>query len=209
MIGGVLAFYRAALDHECGKDDIMSAKNLNLVTLLGSLRKASVNAGVARALPGLSPEGATISPLGSVGDFPLYNADLQAEGFPAAVETMGAAIAAADGVIVVSPEYNYSVPGVLKNAIDWISRLPSAPFKQKPALIQSASPGALGGARMQYHLRQTFVFLDARVMNVPEVMIGGSGGKFDAATGDLTDEGTKDFLRKQLAAFADFVRAHS
>jgi chromate reductase, NAD(P)H dehydrogenase (quinone) len=183
-----------------------SAAPLNFVILLGSLRKASVNGGVARALPALAPEGVVISPLGSVGDFPLYNADIQAEGFPPAVETMGAAIKSADGVIVVSPEYNYSVPGVLKNAIDWLSRLPSAPFKQKPILIQSASPGALGGARMQYHLRQTFVFLDARVMNVPEAMIGGAFGKSDNATGDLTDEGTKDFLRKQLAAFADFVR---
>jgi chromate reductase len=184
----------------------MSGKNLHLVTLLGSLRKASVNAGVARALPALAPEGVAISALGSVGDFPLYDADLQAGGFPAAVEAMGAAIKAADGVIVVSPEYNYSVPGALKNAIDWLSRLPSAPFKAKPVLIQSASPGALGGARMQYHLRQIFVFLDGRVLNTPEAMIGGAYGKSDAATGDLTDEATKEFLAKQLAAFAAFVR---
>ncbi|MGO8739086.1 NADPH-dependent FMN reductase, partial [Rhodoblastus sp.] len=112
-----------------------------------------------------------------------------------------------DGVIVVSPEYNYSVPGVLKNALDWLSRLPAAPLRQKPILIQSASPGALGGVRMQYHLRQTFVFLDARPMNLPEAMIAGAYGKSDSATGDLTDEATRDFLRKQLAAFADFVRA--
>lgn len=184
----------------------MSSKNVHFVTLLGSLRKASFNGSVARALPALAPEGVTISPLGSIGDFPLYNADIQAEGFPAAVEIMGAAVKAADGVIVVSPEYNYSVPGALKNAIDWLSRLPSAPFKHKPILLQSASPGALGGARMQYHLRQTFVFLDASVFNTPEAMIGGAGGKFDNATGDLTDDGTKDFLRKQLAAFADFAR---
>jgi len=182
-------------------------KPLYFVSLLGSLRKASVNGGVARALPALAPEGVIVAPLGSVGDFPLYNADIQAEGFPSAVEVMGDAIKAADGVIVVSPEYNYSAPGVLKNAIDWLSRLPSNPFKHKPILLQSASPGALGGARMQYHLRQTFVFLDARVMNVPEVMIGGAYAKSDNATGDLTDEGTKDFLRKQLAAFAEFVKA--
>ena len=184
----------------------MTAKDLHFVTLLGSLRKASVNGGVARALPALAPQGVTISALGSVGDFPLYNADLQARGFPAAVEAMGAAILASDGVIVVSPEYNYSVPGALKNAIDWLSRLPSTPFKAKPVLIQSASPGALGGARMQYHLRQTFVFLDGRVLNTPEAMIGGAYGKSDSATGDLTDEATKAFLRKQLEAFAEFVR---
>jgi chromate reductase len=184
----------------------MTDKDLHFVTLLGSLRKASVNGGVARALPALAPEGVTISALGSVGDFPLYDADLQAQGFPAAVEAMGAAILASDGVIIVSPEYNYSVPGVLKNAIDWLSRLPSAPFKAKPVLIQSASPGALGGARMQYHLRQTFVFLDGRVLNTPEAMIGGAYGKSDSATGDVTDDATKEFLRKQLAAFAAFVR---
>jgi chromate reductase len=183
----------------------MSAKNLQFVSLLGSLRKASVNGGVSRALPGLAPEGSSISALGSVGEYPLYNADVQAEGFPAAVEAAGAAIKAADGVIIVSPEYNYSIPGVLKNAIDWLSRLPSMPFKGKPILIISASPGALGGARMQYHLRQSFVFLDARVFNVPEIMIGGAYGKSDNATGDLTDQGTKDFIGKQLAAFATFA----
>jgi chromate reductase len=185
----------------------MSEKQLRFVTLLGSLRKASVNGGVARALPALAPEGVDIAALGSVGALPLYDADLQAQGFPAAVDAMASAIRAADGVIVVTPEYNYSVPGVLKNAIDWLSRVPSQPFAAKPVLIQSASPGALGGARAQYHLRQIFVFLDGRVMNVPEAMIGGAYGKSDNATGDLTDEPTKEFLRKQLQTFAGFVRA--
>jgi len=180
--------------------------DLHFVTLLGSLRKASVNGGIARALPALAPEGVKITSLGSIGDFPLYDADVQAEGIPAAVEAMGAAIKAADGVIIVSPEYNYSVPGGLKNAIDWVSRLPSNPFAAKPVLIQSASPGALGGARMQYHLRQIMVFLDGRVLNKPEAMVGGAYGKSDNATGDLTDQGTKDFLRSQLQAFAEFVR---
>ncbi len=183
----------------------MPEMQLHFVTLLGSLRKASVNGGVARALPSLAPKGVRIEALGSVGDFPLYNADLQAQGFPTVVEAMGAAIRAADGVIIVTPEYNYSAPGVLKNAIDWLSRLPSQPFAAKPVLIQSASPGALGGARAQYHLRQMLVFLDARVMNTPEVMISGVSGKSDNATGDLTDQPTKDFLRKQLQAFVDYV----
>jgi chromate reductase, NAD(P)H dehydrogenase (quinone) len=183
----------------------MDAKNLHFVVLLGSLRRASINGGVARALPALAPEGVSISMLGSIGDFPIYSADVQAEGIPAAVAAMGAAIVAADGLIIVSPEYNYSIPGGLKNAIDWISRLSSNPFKAKPILIQSASPGALGGARMQYHLRQCFVFLDGRVMNTPEAMIAGALGKSDSATGDLTDETTREFLRKQMAAFKDYV----
>ncbi|MCW2275370.1 hypothetical protein GJ654_12140 [Rhodoblastus acidophilus] len=177
------------------------------VTLLGSLRKASFNGGIARALPALAPEGVKIVPLGSVGVFPLYDADVQAQGFPPAVTAMGEAIRAADGVIIVSPEYNYSIPGGLKNAIDWLSRLTEQPFKAKPILIQSASPGALGGARMQYQLRQCFVFLDARVFNTPEVMVGGAMAKFDKETGDLADQGTKDFIGKQLAAFAAFARA--
>jgi chromate reductase len=181
--------------------------DLHFVTLLGSLRKASVNGGVARALPALAPQGVTIAPLGSVGDFPLYNADVQAHGIPAAVEAMAAEIKAADGVIIVTPEYNYSVPGVLKNAIDWLSRLTPQPFAKKPILIQSASPGALGGARAQYHLRQVFVYLDGRVFNVPEAMVGGAYGKSDSATGDLTDAATKEFLGKQLTAFAEFVTA--
>ena len=152
------------------------------------------------------PRASVIAALGSVGDFPLYNADVQAQGFPQAVEAMAAAIRAADGLIVVTPEYNYSVPGVLKNAIDWLSRMSPQPFAAKPVLIQSASPGALGGARAQYHLRQIFVFLDGRVMNTPEVMISGAYNKSDNATGDLTDDASKDFLRKQLQAFADYVR---
>ena len=109
-------------------------------------------------------------------------------------------------LIVVTPEYNYSVPGGLKNAIDWLSRLTPQPFAKKPVLIQSASPGALGGARAQYHLRQSFVFLDGRVMNTPETMVAGAYGKSDTATGDLTDAKTKEFLGKQLAAFAVFVQ---
>jgi len=178
----------------------------NFVILLGSLRKASFNGGLARALPGLAPEGVAITPLGSVADFPIYDADLQADGFPGAATAMGEAIRAADGVIIVSPEYNYSIPGGLKNAIDWLSRLPEQPFRAKPILIQSASPSALGGGRMQYQLRQCFVFLDGRVFNAPEVMVAGAMAKFDRDTGDLTDPATKDFVGKQLAAFAAWTR---
>jgi chromate reductase len=181
-------------------------KPLQFVTLLGSLRKASFNAVVARALPSLAPDGVTIQPLGSVGAFPLYNADIQADGFPQPVLAMGEAIASADGVIIVTPEYNYSVPGGLKNAIDWLSRLPNQPFAGKPTAIQSGSPGMIGGARAQYHLRQTLVFLDAAVMNKPEVMISQIMTKVDTATGELTDQPTRDFIAAQLLAFAVFTR---
>jgi chromate reductase len=181
-------------------------KPLHFVTLLGSLRRGSYNAAIARALPALAPDGVTIAPLGSVGDLPLYNADVQAGGFPAAVQQMAEAIAGADGVVIVTPEYNYSVPGVLKNALDWLSRLPAQPFAGKPVAIQSGSPGMIGGARAQYHLRQTLVFLDARVLNKPEVMVSQIASKVDSATGELTDETTRKFITSQLQAFAAFVR---
>ncbi len=180
--------------------------NLSFVTLVGSLRKGSYNAAIARALPALAPAGVTITALGSVGALPHYDADLQAEGFPAEVTAMGEAIAAADGVIIVTPEYNYSMPGALKNALDWLSRLPSTPLAGKPVAIQTASPGMIGGARCQYHLRQTLVFLDSFVLNKPEVMVGGVMQKVDVAASTITDEATRSFIAQQLAAFATFAR---
>ncbi len=184
----------------------MSMDRLHFVVMVGSLRKASCNAAIARALPQLAPEDVTVAPLGSVGDFPLYNSDVQAEGFPPAVTAMAEAIRAADGVIFVTPEYNYSIPGALKNAIDWLSRLPNQPLAGKPVAIQSASMGLFGGLRAQLHLRHVFVFLDARPLNRPEVIIPQVQTKVDAASGELTDAATRGFLGDQLKAFAAFVR---
>ncbi|HRK18335.1 MAG TPA: NADPH-dependent FMN reductase [Hyphomicrobiaceae bacterium] len=183
-----------------------SADTLTFVTLLGSLRKASYNAAVARALPKLAPAGVRIEALGSIAAIPHYDADVQATGFPEAVTEMARKIGAADGVIIVTPEYNYSIPGVLKNAIDWLSRCSPQPFAAKPVAIQTASMGVLGGARAQYQLRQSLVFLDARVLNKPEVMIGQVAGKVDAQSLELTDQATRDFLAGQIASFADFAR---
>jgi chromate reductase, NAD(P)H dehydrogenase (quinone) len=182
---------------------------LHFVTLLGSLRKASFNAAVARTLPSLAPEGVLISPLGSIAEFPHYDADMQAMGFPGPVLAMADQIKAADGIIIVTPEYNYSVPGVLKNAIDWLSRLSPQPLAGKPVAIQSASPGLIGGARAQYHLRQSMVFLDALVLNKPEVMISQVAAKVDAAALELTDQATREFIVGQLKAFATFARLAS
>ncbi|MBS1039555.1 NAD(P)H-dependent oxidoreductase [Gluconobacter cerinus] len=179
---------------------------LHFVTLLGSLRKASFNASVARALPELAPEGVSITPLGSIGHFPHYNADLQDAGFPPPVLAMAEQIQAADGVIIVTPEYNYSIPGVLKNAIDWLSRVTPQPFSGKPVAIQTASPGMIGGARAQYNLRQNMVFLDAFVLNRPEVMIGMVAGKVDPETLKLTDEPTCKFIAGQIVALAALAR---
>ncbi|KXV59085.1 hypothetical protein AD947_04910 [Acetobacter tropicalis] len=176
------------------------------VTLLGSLRKASFNGIVARTLPDLAPEGVTITPLGSISAFPHYNQDVQDTDFPAEVLAMADQIRAADGVIIVTPEYNYSVPGVLKNALDWLSRVTPQPFAGKPLAIQTVSPGAIGGARAQYHLRQSLVFLDAFVLNRPEVMIGQATGKFDTERLELTDQKTRDFLVRQITALAELAR---
>ena len=179
---------------------------LHFVTLLGSLRRASFNAVIARSLPQLAPEGVSISALGSIADFPHYNQDTQDEGFPPQVLEMAEQIKASDGVIIITPEYNYSVPGVLKNAIDWLSRVTPQPLAKKPVAIQTASPGQIGGARAQYHLRQSLVFLDAFVLNKPEAMIGLVASKVDPQTLALTDTPTRDFLTRQISALADLAR---
>jgi chromate reductase, NAD(P)H dehydrogenase (quinone) len=179
---------------------------LRFAVMVGSLRRGSFNAAIARALPTLAPDGVSIAPLGSVGDFPLYNQDVQEQGFPPPVTAMAQAIAAADGLIIVTPEYNYSMPGVLKNAIDWLSRVPKQPFAMKPVLIQSASQGGFGGVRAQLHLRHSLVFVEARAFNRPEVIIAAVQTKVDPATGEVTDPATRGFLADQLRAFAAFVR---
>ena len=174
---------------------------VHFVTLLGSLRQASFSGAIARALPGLAAPGIAVSALGSIDEFPHYNADVQARGIPAPVLTMAQQIVAADGVIIVLPEYNYSVPGVLKNALDWLSRLSPQPFAGKAVALQSSSPGLLGGARAQYHLRQSFVYLDAFVLNKPEVMVTQVGTKVNAEH-ELTDASTRKVLTDQLSALA-------
>jgi chromate reductase, NAD(P)H dehydrogenase (quinone) len=179
---------------------------LNVLSICGSLRKGSYNAMVQRLLPSLAPEGMKLTSAPSFAEFPLYNADIQnSTGFPAPVNTLADAIRAADGVIFCSPEYNFSIPGGLKNAIDWVSRLPNQPFAGKPIALLSASLGPLGGGRVQYDLRRAMVFLDAFTMNKPEVFIGGAAAKFDEKTGELKDEATRGFIKQQLAAFATFI----
>ena len=137
----------------------MADKTLNVISICGSLRKGSYNRIVMNALPGLAPAGMSIKEAPPFTEFPLYNADIQnSTGFPAAVNTLADAIRAADGVIFVTPEYNFSIPGALKNAIDWVSRVQNQPFAGKPIALQSASPGPLGGGRVQYDLRRRWSF---------------------------------------------------
>ena len=183
------------------------ADKYNVLVICGSLRKGSFNASVARALPGLAPPELALTPAASFGKFPIYNADDQtATGFPADVKAWCDAIRAADGVIIVSPEYNWSIPGGLKNAIDWASREKEVCFKDKPVALQSAAPGALGGGRMQYHLRMALTAIEAQMFGKPEVFVNYAAKKIDEKTGELTDEPTKDIIKQQLAAFAKFIK---
>lgn len=182
------------------------AGTLNVLSIHGSQRKGSFNAALARALPKLAPAGMTVAAAPSWGGFPVYNADDEKEsGFPADVTALADAIRKADGVVICTPEYNYGMPGPFKNALDWVSRVKDQPFKDKPVAIQSASPGALGGGRVQYQLRQTLVFLEALVFARPEIFISGANKKFDDNL-ELTDEQTIDFVKKQLAGFEAFIR---
>jgi len=187
----------------------MADKTLNVISICGSLRKGSYNRMVMNLLPGYAPEGMKITEAPPFSEFPLYNADFQnSSGFPAPVQKLAEAVRAADGVIFVSPEYNFSIPGGLKNAIDWVSRLPSQPFAGKPIALQSAAAGILGGGRMQYDLRRCMIFLDALTLNKPEIFIGNCSQRIDEKTGQIKDEQTVGFIEQQLAAFAKFIVGH-
>jgi len=179
---------------------------LKVLVICGSLRKGSYNAALTRALPALAPPEMKLIMAPSLASFPLYNADVQeASGFPAPANELADAIRAADAVLFVSPEYNWSMPGVLKNAIDWVSRMKDQPFKDKPVAIQSCSMGILGGARMQYHWRMTMTFLQAFIFGTPEVFVSQAQNKFAKDTLELTDQPTRDMVKMQLAAFAKFI----
>ena len=182
------------------------ADQLNVLVIVGSLRKGSFNASIARALPGLAPPELKLMPAPSFENFPLYNVDRHnAAGVPADVEAWAAAIRAADAVIIVSPEYNWSIPGGLKNAIDWASREKEVCFKDKPVALQSAAPGLLGGGRMQYHLRMALTAIDAQMFGKPEVFVNFAAKKVDEK-GELNDQAVKDVIKQQLAAFAKFIK---
>ena len=180
--------------------------NLNIVSICGSLRKGSYNAMVQRLLPSHAPEGMAIKPAPSFAEFPLYNFDIQnSTGFPQPVTALADAIRAADGVIFCTPEYNFSIPGGLKNAIDWVSRLQNQPFAGKPVAILGASMGGFGTARAQYHLRQTCVYLDMRPLNKPEVFVAAAHQKVDGAV-RLSDAQARASIRTLLEALVDWTR---
>jgi chromate reductase, NAD(P)H dehydrogenase (quinone) len=182
-------------------------EKLDVLVICGSLRKGSYNAALARTLPALAPAGLSLRDAPPFDKIPIYNHDIQdATGFPPEVNAWADAIRKADGVIIVSPEYNWSIPGGLKNAIDWVSRMKDQPFKDKPMALQSAAGGILGGSRMQYHLRQSLTSIDAILFGRPEVIVTFAAQKFDEKTLALKDQTAIDLIKQQLAAFEKFIR---
>jgi chromate reductase len=180
------------------------AKGISVLGICGSLRKASYNMAALRTALEVKPSGMRIE-IADISAIPLYNEDLRAQGFPPPVETLRRHIKAADALMFATPEYNYSMPGVLKNAIDWASRPPDQPFAGKPAAIMGAGAGMAGTARAQSDLRRSCVFLDIHPINKPEVLIGQAHTKFDA-DGGLADEAARGFIRDMLVALEGWTR---
>ena len=182
------------------------ADALHLVALCGSLRKGSYNRSLLATLPPLAPEGMTIEVL-EWGHLPVLNTDLEIDGVPPAeVRALQQRIRASDGLLICTPEYNHSIPGGLKNAIDWLSRgpMPHGLF-EVPTAILGASDGTIGTTRAQAILRQTLATLNAPAMPFPQVLMATAQKKFDAE-GKLTDDATREFLRTYLVAVARWMR---
>ena len=178
--------------------------NIKILGIAGSLRKGSFNKMALKAAQALVPAGATLE-IADLPDLPGFNQDNEKTPPPAVTE-LKAKIRAADAILLVTPEYNYSIPGVLKNAIDWAARpYGDSAWKGKPVAIMGASVGVLGTARAQYHLRQCLVFLDMPAVNQPEVMIAAAADKFDK-DGNLTDAKAKELIGKLLTSLCDLVR---
>ncbi|HUP20950.1 MAG TPA: NADPH-dependent FMN reductase [Gemmatimonadota bacterium] len=180
---------------------------LRVAGIAGSLRGGSYNRALLRAAAELAPPEMEIDVL-EIAGVPLFDADLEAGGDPPAVAELKRRIAAADGLLIAAPEYNHGVAGVTKNVVDWLSRPPRASVLDRlPVGVMGASPGRTGTARGQSQLRQAFVFTNSFCLPQPEVLVAAAHEKFDEE-GRLTDEPTRNHLRKFLEAFAGWVRLH-
>lgn len=176
---------------------------MKIIAISGSLRKNSYNTGLIRSAIELKQESLDIEYF-DIKDIPLYNADIDGQDKPKAVLELAKKVAEADGVLIAVPEYNYSFTAALKNAFDWLSRMAPMPLLGKPLAMMGASYGMSGSMRAQLHFRQVVIFLDMRVMNKPEIMVAGAPDKFDAE-GNLTDEPTKQYIKKMLISFEKFI----
>ena len=180
------------------------AESIHVLGFSGSLRKASYNTALLRAAAELLPEGMTLE-IFDLSPIPLYNQDVEDAGLPESVKHFRERVAAADALLIATPEYNYMVPGVLKNALDWASRSPDSPLIKKPVAIMGASNGGFGTVRSQLHLRQFFVTTNMRPIQKPEVLVSLAQDKIDAS-GRLTDQKTRKSIGDLLAALADWTR---
>ncbi|WP_332777440.1 NADPH-dependent FMN reductase [Polaromonas sp.] len=169
---------------------------MKVLGISGSLRKGSYNTLALRAAQKLVPQGISME-IADISQVPMYNDDVQTAGVPEAVQALREQVRLADAVLLVTPEYNFSIPGVLKNTLDWLSRPPQPPFEGKPVAIMGASPGVVGTARVQYHLRQVLVFMNTFTLNKPEVFINLAATKFNEQ-GELTDEATRKIIGELL-----------
>jgi chromate reductase len=183
----------------------MSDKAFTILGIAGSLRRESYNRALLGVAQRLAPPGVSVEPYERLGEIPLYDEDVRTAQ-PEPVSDLKARIAGADALLIATPEYNYGIPGVLKNAIDWASRPPdTSPLRHKAVAIMGASTGLFGTVRSQLHLRQVFVFTESYVLGKPEVLVPRAADKFDGA-GQLTDAATRDQLAKQLAALVEWAR---
>ncbi len=182
-----------------------STAGLVFLGIAGSLRRLSYNRGLIRAAIELAPPGTSVRSF-DLGNIPMFNADVEAEGDPEPVTALKHAISAADALVIASPEYNHCVPGVLKNAIDWASRpARRSVLTDKPVAIMGASPGRGGTARAQAHLRDGLAYTNGFVLPLPEVLVGLAGDKFDAES-NLSDADTRAEVRDLLVALAAWTR---
>jgi len=178
---------------------------IRIAGIVGSLREGSLNRGLLRAAVELAPAGMEISIYNRLGNIPPYNDDIFQKAAPEPVADLKNFIVGAEAMLIVTPEYNYGVPGVLKNAIDWVSRpAGKSVLNRRPAALMGCSPGLGGTIRAQHALRQSFVFTDTYVMCQPEIKIPSAAPLFDASV-KLNDENTRQHIRKFLEAFAVWI----
>ncbi len=182
----------------------MDGNGFKILGLAGSIRRASLHRGLVRAAKELAPEGVTVEPYEELDKIPFFNRDVEDEGDPTPVKELKEKIRAADAVLIATPEYDYAIPGVLTNALDWALRSPS-PLRHKPVGIVGASPGSTGTARGQMVQRQILLHAPAYTMPEPHMLIPNARERFDE-NGDLTDEETRERMRRFLVALVRWTK---
>jgi chromate reductase len=183
----------------------LAEKQLRILGIPGSLRRGSLNRGLIRAAQELAPAGVLVESFELLGEIPPFDADVEAAGDPEPVRDLKMRVRSADALLIATPEYNYSVPGVLKNAIDWASRpAQSVPLYRKPIALMGASPGPFGTVRAQLALRQVFVYTESYVLLKPELIVARARDLFDAE-GNLRDEATRIGVRELLQALVEWT----